>query len=472
MAMRSAVLGLVFLAMAAPAGVESVDDRLQAAEALLLAGDHNAAEPIFRAVYEETQSPRSAYFVAVICVMSGRVEEGERLLQRALDGEPGYAQAWKALGLLYEQESRHGEATRAFHRLLQLQPGDERARLLLGKALAEDGKSREAETVLKKLVSGKGKASKAALEGRIELGLLYVGKARQLYAESRFEAAVLELEAAKELLPASPELHEFLGRAYWKTNDPAALRHLRLAAEEKPSEAAWNAYGRALAEFAMWDEAVSFFRSKIEQEPGNSSFRILLGAALWDKTDYKAALEQYEIAAQLAPRSAEAHFLKGSGHRLLGADWEAKAAWRRSLELDAEFRPSLSALGMLLAAEGRWDEAVLLLEKVRGGDPTALPVRLELGRVYRRLGRLDEALQELEEAKRLAPGEKKVYYLLGGVYGDLHQHAQARKAYSQFALMEEAERKEKAKARPYLSSGSRQGGLGPQRPPAQAGESK
>ena len=147
--MRFAVLGLVLIAMATPAGgAESTDERLRAAEALLLAGDHTSAEPIFRAVYEETQSARSAYFVAVICVMTGRIEEGERLLKRALDREPGYGQAWKALGLLYEQESRHDEAAPAFRRLLKLQPGDERARLLLGKALAGDGKSREAELVL------------------------------------------------------------------------------------------------------------------------------------------------------------------------------------------------------------------------------------------------------------------------------------------------------------------------------------
>ena len=471
--MRPAVLGLVLIAMATAAGAaESADERLQAAEALLLAGDHTSAEPMFRAVYKETQSARSAYFVAVICVMTGRTEEGERLLKRALDREPGYGQAWKALGLLYEQESRHSEAAPAFRRLLKLQPGDEQARLLLGKALAEDGKSREAELVLKKLATAEGKASKAVREGRIELGLLYVGKARQLYAESRFEAAVRELEAAKEMLPASPELHEFLGRAYWKTDDPAALEYLRLAAEGKPSEGAWDAYGRALAEFGMLDEAVSFFRSKAEQEPENSSFRILLGAALWDKTDYRAALEQYEIAARLAPSSAEAHFLKGSGHRLLGADLEAKVAFQRSLELDAEFQPSLSALGMLLAAEGRWDDAALLLEKVREGDPTAPSVRLELGRVYRRLGRFDEALQELETAKRLAPGERKVYYLLGGVYGDLNQHSEARKAYSQFALIEEAELKEKTNARPYLSSGVKEAGLSPERSPTREGAHK
>ena len=324
----------------------------------------------------------------------------------------------------------------------------------------------------KKLVTAEGKASQAAREARIELGLLYVGKARQLYAESRFEAAVRELEVAKELLPASPELHEFLGRAYWKTDDPAALEHLRLTAEGKPSEGAWDAYGQALAEFGMLDEAVIFFRSKAEQEPENSLFRILLGAALWDQTDYKAALEQYEIAARLAPSSAEAHFLKGSGHRLLGADLEAKVAFQRSLELDAEFRPSLSALGMLLAAEGRWDDAALLLEKVREGDPTAPTVRLELGRVYRRLGRFDEALQELETAKRLAPGEKKVYYLLGGVHGDLNQRSEAQKAYSQFALIEAAELRERKKATPYLSSGVKQAGLGPERSPVREGVHK
>ena len=467
--MRLATAGLVLVALAtATGGMESPDERLEAAAALLRQGDQNSAERILRAVYKETQSARSAYSLAVVCVLTSRLEEAERLLKQALSQEPEHRLAWKTLGLLYQEQFRYGDAVSAFRSLVDVESADQQAWLLLGKALASSGKHEEAKQVLEALVSGDAGQSDTARESGVELGLLYVKKAHDLFEEGSFEAAAHELEAARELLPPSPELHEFLGHVYWKTDNTAALHHLLIAAEGIASEAAWDAYARALAEFGMLDEAVRFFRSKVEQEPTNSFFRILLGAALWDMTDYERALEQYHVAAKQAPDNAKAHFLKGTAHRLLGQDVEAKTSFKRCLQIDAEFEPALFALGKLLAAEGQWADAALQLERVRDGDSKFQPVRLELGKVYRRQGRLGDALRELVTAQRLRPEDKKVYYLLGKVYSDLSQHSQAQKAFARFALIEETELQAQGKARPYLSPGLDAATSPPKAPPLPA----
>ncbi len=464
--MRLATVGLLLVALAIPiGGAESSDRLLQEAATLVWQGDSKAAEPTLRAVYEETHSAGSAYLLGVVCALTGRAGEGERLLKEALSLEPRNAPAWKALGSLYQQQLRYEEASTAFRRLLDLEPADESASLLLGRALASDGQHQEAERVLKKLVSGDAGDSETAREGGIELGLLHVKMARDLYEGGGFEAAAHELEAARDLLPASPQLHEFLGIVYWKTDDFAALDHLLIAAEGISSEAAWDAYALALAEFGRLDEAVRFFRSKVEREPGNSLFRVLLGAALWDVTDYESALEQYRVASEQAPNSAKAHFLKGSAHRLLGQDVEARSSFESCLRVDADFQPALYALGKLRAGEGEWADAALLLERARDGDSKAQPVRLELGRVYRRLGRFDDAIRELTTARLLRPDDKRVHYLLGKIYGDLNQPLQAQDAFARFALIEESELQSHGNARPYLSSGVDSAGLAPREPP-------
>lgn len=446
------VVALLVVAAALPAA--TVEDRFRKAEELFRRAEYRNSEGEWRALFPDSADAKPRYFVGLICVMTGRSQEGRRLLEDTVKRDPGFGKAWKALGLLDQQQSHHREAEAALRKAAELLPSDARAQLLLGRTLTVLGKYEEAESVLKQARSLSPVTSRVGRETRVELGLLAVAKAVSLFDNQRREEAILVLEKAERLLPPSAGLRALLGRAYWRLEDPRALAHLLRAAELQAGDPPWDLYAQAMADFGKFDEAVIEFSSRVEKKPDRVSFRLLLGAALWDMTDYKAALLQYEKAAALDPGSVRAHFLAGSAYRLLGRTEQAEAALRQSLSLDGDFEPALSALGEILAAEGDWKEAAEIFESIRKIKPRDIETRLQLGRIYRGIGRIEEAARELESAVQLGPDDKRAYYLLGGVYGQLNRPVKAEEAFGRFAGLEAEELKKKRRARPYLSTKS------------------
>ena len=141
----------------------------------------------------------------------------------------------------------------------------------------------------------------------------------RLYTErNQIQLSIQELEKAQEYLTPSPQFYGLLGVAYLAANDPKALHALTKAAALNPTDEAWEQLAKALSKFGQFDEAVSLFKEKTKEKPNSAVFHLLLGAAYWDKTEYRKAVDEYQQVVALDPRSVRGHYLLASGYQLLG----------------------------------------------------------------------------------------------------------------------------------------------------------
>jgi len=128
----------------------------------------------------------------------------------------------------------------------------------------------------------------------------------------------------------------------------------------------------------------------------------LIGMSYQCEGEYTRALEQYRLAAELAPR--ESVYRRYSGDALLAADKEEEALeeYRKAIELNAADIEARLSVARILISRGDSADAALELERAleQEDDPA---LRCMLARCLLEEGNADGALEELESAM-LIPG--------------------------------------------------------------------
>src|SRR5205823_6344311 len=110
------------------------------------------------------------------------------------------------------------------------------------------------------------------------------------------------------------------------------------------------------------------------------------------------------------------------------------------------------AMGHVLLATGRSEEAVQYLRKYAEKNPQNADVRLTLAQIHIDHGQLADASTELVRAQELNPKEKRVHYLLGRMYTASGKLDLAAAEFAKFTSLEgeEIEQKRLVRNAPYL----------------------
>jgi tetratricopeptide (TPR) repeat protein len=287
----------------------------------------------------------------------GETEQALGALERALELEPGYVWAWDALREWPRELNLNGagqERALAFaRRLAERRPGEARSWLMLAHALSGE------EALPEQL-----DAVERALSLVPHLIEAYELKAELLASAGRFEEA---------LAACRPQ--------FWQEDLPSPLR----------ARAAWVEAARGDAQ-----AAITQLRALLADDP--HSFRgwsdlARLADACGEDAIYVEAAEQM---VRLEPQEARAHATLADARLRSGDRAGAKASFRRTFDLDREFRPA----GMMLfdeqLADGEVEEAAATLadveETLRDEWSLARAVQLAVRR-----GQVDEAQLRLRE---------------------------------------------------------------------------
>ncbi len=138
-----------------------------------------------------------------------------RLLERAVELEPGHEQAWNNLGRAYLEMRQYEKAITGFRKQLEINSFDQYAYNNLGRALEATGKKEDAV---------------AAFRKQIEINPLdkwaHKNLGRLLVSLKRFPEAVTELEAASRITPEDIEVRMLLGAAYEGSGNKAKAQEI------------------------------------------------------------------------------------------------------------------------------------------------------------------------------------------------------------------------------------------------------
>lgn len=268
--------------------------------------------------------------------------------------------------------------------------------------LAHSGRCKEGLPLLKRMVS---QLSDKAVKYNAELSLV-----RCAMALDQEQTAVDALLQLKHDEPNNPEVlyiatHYFseLGiRAaqQLQTQDPASFQARRLEAE-------------ALESQGKNDEAAAIYRKILEENAKVPGIHYRLGQIALDSAGANGSTDEakreFQSELEVDPSNASASFVLGELARRLG-DWkEAISCFSRAAQLDAGFSEAYLALGMSLAASGRFAQALSPLEnyvKLQPEDPAG---HYQLAMAYSRTGNKDGADREMalhaQAASRVKPAD-------------------------------------------------------------------
>ena len=350
----------------------------------------------------------------------GRFAEAQEVFHEALAEDPGCHEALAGLGLLAWLSGHHHAALEKFDSAVQLMPDNGRYRGLRGLVHAQLKNSsgalddfraayelgdRDAAPLL-------AKAQILIAQGELEAGREALEQARQHGAEEgalgSLEGALLRLsgdhsgalsgyQAALASDPSRVHLWwEVLGLVS-QVDRPKLGDMLTSALSHHPDDerililaaAKWREDGRMAEALRLLEEAV-------QRQPDNHALLQFLGTYLREVDRTEESLRCFERSLALNPNSAKAHF----GRALASPDRETSLeSFRRAVELEPDNVVFQYHYGAVLSGMGRYNEALVPLDKAVELDPNFWRAYHERSICYESLGRFPSAQQERERCE-------------------------------------------------------------------------
>lgn len=160
---------------------------------------------------------------------------------------------------------------------------------------------------------------------------------------------------------------------------------------------------------------------------------------LYDAADMPEAAASAALqAAALATSVQKASFyqtLRGNVWRKRGDNRRAIEAYRQALRLWPQNTEALVRLGERLIADGRADEATMVLLRATRLAPDNYWAHRLLGEAYWRQQRVQEALAAFQAAIAVNPDEPETYFRLGSILADTGDIAAAIAAYRRYLML-------------------------------------
>lgn len=316
------------------------------------------------------------------------------------------------LAYLYQQEGQFETAAALYGRALTVQetlPG----LVHLAEVLLEQGNLDDAETVLRRVLSGAPESPSArALLGQVAL------------SRGEHSLAADYLRSALEAVPEATRLHYPLALAYRGLGDMEKAReHLAQRGEVgvrppdplvdeleelKTGERVHVLRGRTAFRFGDYQSAAQEFGLAVEARPDSVAARVNLGSALGQLGDRIAAIHQFRRVLEIAPDNFSAHYNLGVLLRLEGAVEESLPHLEKAVELDPGDGPAWRELAVARARAGQPDAALEAYTRASGLLPYDPETRLGEVQLLVNLRRFEEALQRLEDSHAVAPRSPRV----------------------------------------------------------------
>ncbi|MEN8182574.1 MAG: tetratricopeptide repeat protein [Myxococcota bacterium] len=326
-------------------------------------------------------------------------------------------------------------------RILSVQPGDQKTRVLVAQALVRERRFKEARAELEQVPAEERNAEIhyalariQRMEGELELARQGFELARALdpdhpdvlaalleldIAQDRLSESLERMSAAVEANPESSSLLQLRGLTEWRAGQTVrAEESFRKAIELDPNDlSAYQRLGEFLARTGRAEEMMTTYEEALAARPDSGRLNLVVGILHEGTGRQDSALEHYEAAIRLDPGLAAA---KNNLAYLLA---ERGKDLDRALDLAQDAKAALpdnantaDTLGWVLYKKNIPSAAIGYLKEAEGGfareDPALGIVRRHLALAYEANGEaeqarnvIDRALEELAEQQALLETE-------------------------------------------------------------------
>jgi Flp pilus assembly protein TadD len=194
-----------------------------------------------------------------------------------------------------------------------------------------------------------------------------------------------------------------------------------------------------------YDDADKWITHAAHDDPADGETWYAMGRIKYTENRFTEAVDSFEHALALMPRSVKAEDNLGLALEGLNRPDDAVAAYRRAIAWQAASpHPSeqpLLNLGILLTDRNQLDEALPLLTQAEALVPKDPRVHGALGKLYARRQTYPQARAELELAVAADPQNSGLHFQLGQVYRKLGLSDRAAAELQQAAAVESKTRR-------------------------------
>ena len=160
-----------------------------------------------------------------------------------------------------------------------------------------------------------------------------------------------------------------------------------------------------------WEDNISLYRHTLDVTTNNYVILNNLGIALADRGQVGAAIQAYQEALRIWPKSVTAHVNLGAALAGQGKIEEAISHYSEALRLKPDYAlarinwsKALNNMGVALAQQGKLAEAINHFNQALLIDPESVDGHFNLGITLARLNRVDEAAEQFAQVLKLTPG--------------------------------------------------------------------
>jgi tetratricopeptide (TPR) repeat protein len=421
----------------------------QAQEVLKADPNDVAAHRLLARVYVRTLGDMSAGDVQQESLTKA-TEEFQAILK--IQPNDTYSALW--LARLYRFENRHDDAEKVLQGVLHQDPGNGPALEQLSQLLIDEGRSKDAITLLsqaagdssspdiydllgdaysqeKEYDKAEGAYRRAVDEDPDDPGH-HRGLAQALLSEDKYAEALEQYKKLSELEPGTSENYLRMSQLYRRLGKFEAAESSLLKAKQLAPGSLEVLYNEALLyeDQARYSDAVKVLTDAIagikgqaggEQNP--SALGILyeqLGHAYREQQNYPAAIEAFEEMGKLGPDARKrAQALRIDTYRESRDIDRAIAETKQALAESPKDSALTVTLAMLYGEKSDTGQASKLLEGLLQGNDNDQEIYIDIAQVKERGRQYADAEQSAQKAEEMshAPSDKQTaWFMLGAIY--------------------------------------------------------
>jgi tetratricopeptide (TPR) repeat protein len=380
----------------------------QRLRAALLEHDRDALADTARAPEVDNLPPTTLYLLGQALADVGDGVESIRLLRRVqrLHPDDFWINFRLALQLELAKPARPNEAVRFYTAALAVRKQSAAAHMSLGIALHNSNALDEAIAEYRE-----------ALRLQNDFILAHYNLGNALKDKGQNDEALAEYREAIRLKPTYVEAYNNLGALLSDAGRfDEACDALRKTIELKANHAsAHHNLALALMRLQRLDDALAACQKAVYYE-GNAGYYNTLGQLLEKKDRPSDAIAAYKKAIELDANYPPPHYNLGLLYLLQGSVQQGIAEIKESLRLQPKDAPAWYNVGTTLLNQGQNKEAIEALRKAVDIDLKYARAWINLGTSLANIGQLDAAIDAYQHAIRAEPKNLAAWISLGATY--------------------------------------------------------
>ena len=419
---------------------------------------------------------------------AGQFEQAEIEYKNVLRNAPQNAQAWSRLGVLYFEQGRIGEAPQILGRAQQLATNNLEVRLKLGAIYLGAGQMKEARDeavfVLDKnprdaqapILLAEAAATNQIAETRLRLqkmsqsgetAPLEVALGALSFRQGDLKTAEADFKRAVTLDPKFSDAYSALGNLYVAQKDlKQAEPAFKTAADLAPPRSgkavqyaqfkiqtgdfaagkqsledivkkvpdylpAWIALAQLAAAEKKYADGVTLLGNVLSRDPENLEGMLLKGRLELQQGQTAKAINDLEGMAKVFPKVPAVYYQLALAHYANNETDKAIGNLNQALALNPNYADAILSLAEIRIRSGDVAPAIVSLQRLTQQQPQIAPARLLLAEAYRAQGSLDGAVQIYRDLEKAYPKNPQLPLLLGTTLLQQKNNAGARAEFDQ-----------------------------------------